>query len=130
MASKVFEDDNNNLKELAEIVCKGGPKEIGSIQLGLESNDYNYIYNVLLITLKYMCEILYGYQDLTKISRDNYTKLNEYFLALDYNITVTANKTVDSPWELVDNNIELKSVEIQFKKLIRGVDYIEHNKVN
>jgi hypothetical protein len=114
---------DSNLKELAEMVCEGGPREIGTIQLELESQTHDYVYNILLLTCKYMCEILFGYQDLTKMSREDYTKLNKYFVALDYTIKVTANHTVSLPWDLIENNETLNSIELAFKKLTRGVDY-------
>jgi hypothetical protein len=114
----------DNLNELAEMVCRGGAKGVGTIQLELESHTHAYVYNVLLITSKYICEILFGYQDLTRMTRYQFEKLREYVLSLDYKITVTANKGSKTPWDLIDNKETVDSVEIEFKKLTKGIDYM------
>lgn len=123
----------SNLYDLANLVCDPtvGPRDIGSIKLGLESeqvqdttngDQYAYIYNILLITSKYICEILFGFQDLSLLSLDQFNKLKSYFVALEYTIDVTANKTTSTPWELVKDT-PLNSIEIAFRKLVPGVDY-------
>lgn len=124
----------SNLWDLAKVVCdpSKGPRDIGIVQLGLEQEQIDestdgdhhaYVYNILLITCKYICEILFGFQDLRQLSHEQYEKLKSYFVALEYTIDVTANMSDSTPWELLEQGVELRSIEIAFRKLVSGVDY-------
>jgi hypothetical protein len=115
-----------NLDELANIVFKYGKKERGSIELGIEQEQVNevtngnfdkYMYNILIELFKFGTKILYDVDNILTLQKHQVENISEYFYAINYSIYVTANKTDQEPWTLLQQNTPLTSVEIHFKKI-------------
>lgn len=116
---------NNNLDFIANEIFKYQPGLKNSICLELEEESSfiakedgyeNYIFNVLyLITIKGI-KILYGHQNIMLLSEDEFKTVEKYVQSYGYDIIVNGNNTIFTPWQLLKNNIELKTVNISFQK--------------
>lgn len=119
-------NDYDNIAEIARSIFSRPPGGPNSIQLQLEEETADiaqregvseFIFHILyLITFKGI-EMMYGHQKIQELSEEEFRHIQEYVNSYGYVLTVEANGTNKTPWDLNREGVRLQNYRIGFDKL-------------
>ncbi len=120
------QSESDNLDEIAESIFSKPPGPPNSVQLQLEEVTADiaekegveeFIFNILyLITFKGIKK-LYGYTSVQELTEPQFQNIQKYVNSYGYIITLEANNTNKTPWEIFREGGRLLNYRIGFEKL-------------
>lgn len=132
---KIDPELDESLDQIANSIFTRIPQEPKSIKLELElesdENNTNILYkdgidqsvfNILFLVTYKGIKILFNHDNLLSLTKDQYNLLQKYVNSFGYILEVYGNNTEKTnepktPWELLENNINLTNCTIAFKSL-------------
>lgn len=123
---------DENLEQIARTIFTGSPQEPNSIklELELETDDTNNkiykdgidesVFNILFLITYKGINILFNYDNLLNLTKDQYNLLQQYVHSFGYILEVYGNNTEEtenpiSPWEIIEKGNILTNCTIAFK---------------
>lgn len=117
--------DVDNINEIADAIFSRPPGAPHSIQLELEEETAdiaekegvnNFIFNILyMITFKGI-EKMYGHKNVQRLTEMQFEYVQDYVKSYGYIITVDANNTHKTPWQLEREGVRVLNCRVAFDK--------------
>jgi hypothetical protein len=121
------EDDGyDNIVEIAEEIFSKPPGPPNSIQLELEEDTSymardvgiaDFVFQILYLITFNGIEKLYGHKNVQRLSESEFLHIVDYVKSYGYVLTVEANDTNKTPWQLGRDGIRVVNYKIGFDKL-------------
>jgi hypothetical protein len=120
-------DGYDNIEEIADAIFSRPPGRPHGVQLQLEEETADlaqqsgvdeFVFNILyLITFKGI-EKLYGHRKVQDLTESQFRTVQEYVNSYGYVLTVEANGTNKTPWQLRRDGVVVLNYRIGFDRLI------------
>jgi len=123
-----MDTSDDNLDDIARMLFTNPIQRAKSINLELEELTIefaqkegftHFIFNILCILIVKGIAILYNKEmKINELTYSEYTTIRAYIKSIGYDFIVWGNDTRETPWELLDKNIQVNRYVVSFNKLV------------
>lgn len=119
-------DGYDNIIEIAQAIFSRPPGQPNSVQLQLEDDTADlahkncvedFVFQVLYLITFNGIEKLYGHKNVKQLTEQQFIHVGDYVKSYGYTLTVEANGTTKTPWQLERDGIRVANYKIGFDKI-------------